>query len=79
MYQSFIKINSLFSVSISQTSNDESGVKIGHDELNDLTFEQRELMGISSFLDPRCKTFCFLEGYERELVNLAAIKQRRCL
>ena len=76
--------------------NDESGVKIGHDELNSLakevresllsdlesnidtkfTFEQKELMGISSFLDPRWKTLSFLEGYARELVNSAAIKQQ---
>ena len=79
--------------------NDESGVKIGHDELNNLakevresllsdlennidtkfTFKQKELMGISSFLDPRWKTLNFLEGYERELIIPNRIKDQWCL
>ena len=43
------------------------------------TVDQKELMGISCFLDPRWKTLSFLEGYVRELVNSAAIKQQWCL
>ena len=70
--------------------NDESGIMIGHDELNSFakevresllsdletnidtkfTVSQKELMGISSFFDPRWKTLSFLEGRQYELVAM---------